>query len=390
MFLVRCSETRPRFEVRLARYKLTHLGDAALLRTLASLVAQDRVTTAALLAHIAEVDARGLYLPRGYASMHAYCVEALYLSDDAAYKRIQAARAARRFPALFDAVADGRLHLSAVCLIAPHLTPDALDRLVALATHRRKIEIERALAEMFAVEGWAAPAAAPAAQGQATIAPQLPQSELAPGQVAFAPIAPAADAPTAAAPAPAPPGPRPHTLRIELTPALHDKLRRAQALLAHAVPTGDPAEILDRALDALITQVEGRKFGRTARPRRHGEATKPAAPRTVPARVRRAVATRDGDRCAFVGSDGHRCTSRRKLEFDHVQPLARGGPSTEEGMRLLCRAHNRFEAERIFGRDFMLRKQHECVQERGQLAPGQVPAAEPRVDRHSSRDELRE
>lgn len=362
----------------MARYKLTHLGDAALLRALASLVAQDRVTTAALLAHIAEVDARGLYLPRGYASMHAYCVEALHLSDDAAYKRIQAARAARRFPALFDAVADGRLHLSAVCLIAPHLTPRSFDQLVALATHRRKIEIERALAEMFAVDGWAS------APAQVVTASPFPERELAPGQVAPAPIAPAADAPV-----PAPLGPRTHTLRIELTPALHDKLRHAQALLAHAVPSGDPAEVLDRALDALIAQVEGRKFGRTARPRRRA-AAQPAAARTVPARVRRAVSARDGDRCAFVGSDGHRCTSRRKLEFDHVRPLARGGPTTLDGMRLLCRAHNRFEAERIFGRDFMLRKQHECVQERGQLAPGQVALAEPPRDRHSSQDELRE
>jgi hypothetical protein len=351
----------------LARYKLAHLGDAALLRALASLVAQDRVTTAALLAHIAEVDARALYLPRGYASMHAYCVEALHLSDDSAYKRIQAARATRRFPALFDAVAAGRLHLSAVCLIAPHLTRDTYDGLVALATHRRKIEIERALAEMFAADGWAS------APAQVAPGAHVPDAALAPGQVAPAPIAPAADAP-----APAPPAPRAHALRIELTPALHDKLRHAQALLAHAVPSGDPAEVLDRALDALIAQVERRKFARTARPR-HRAATKPAAPRTVPARVRRAVAARDGDRCAFVGSDGHRCTSRRRLEFDHVQPLARGGQSTAGGMRLLCRAHNRFEADRIFGRDFMLRKQHECVQEPGQLAPGQVTAAEPPV-----------
>jgi len=300
--------------------------------------------------------------------MHAYCVEALHLSDDAAYKRIQAARAARRFPALFDAVADGRLHLSAICLIAPHLAPDSFDRLVALATHRRKIEIERALAEMFAADGWAS-APAPA---QVAVATHVSGAGLAPGQVAAAPNAQAAPV------APAPPAPRTHTLRIELTPALHDKLRRAQELLAHAVPSGDPAEVLDRALDALIAQVERRKFARTARPR-HRAATKPAAPRTVPAQVRRAVAARDGDRCAFVGSDGHRCTSRRRLEFDHVQPFARGGRSTAEGMRLLCRAHNRYEAERIFGRDFMLRKQNECVQERGQLAPGQVPAAEPPV-----------
>jgi hypothetical protein len=44
-------------------YSLSHLSNQALLADLAALVAADRQTTAALLAHIAEVDARALYLP---------------------------------------------------------------------------------------------------------------------------------------------------------------------------------------------------------------------------------------------------------------------------------------------------------------------------------------
>ncbi|HYM80678.1 MAG TPA: hypothetical protein VEY91_04600 [Candidatus Limnocylindria bacterium] len=42
-------------------YTLSHLSDQTLLRDLAALVARDRATTAALLAHIAEVDVRRLY-----------------------------------------------------------------------------------------------------------------------------------------------------------------------------------------------------------------------------------------------------------------------------------------------------------------------------------------
>ena len=45
----------------MSTYSLKHLSDPVLLRGLASLVAQDRSTTAALLAHIAECDARRLY-----------------------------------------------------------------------------------------------------------------------------------------------------------------------------------------------------------------------------------------------------------------------------------------------------------------------------------------
>ena len=105
------SQRAPVERTNMRAYTLTHIGDQALLRDLASLVASDRVTTAALLAHIAEVDSRRLYAPAEYSSMYEYCVRELRLSEDASAKRIQAARAARRFPALLPALADGRLHL---------------------------------------------------------------------------------------------------------------------------------------------------------------------------------------------------------------------------------------------------------------------------------------
>ena len=92
----------------MSTYRLTEVGDDVLLRGLASLVAQDRTTTANLLAHMAEVDARRLYAPAGYSSMHAYCVEKLGLSDDATWKRLQVARKAHVFPQIYAALAEGR------------------------------------------------------------------------------------------------------------------------------------------------------------------------------------------------------------------------------------------------------------------------------------------
>jgi hypothetical protein len=122
-------------------YTLTHLSDAALLRGLTVRATRDRELTAMLLAYIAEADSRRAYVPEGCASMFAYCVDRLRFSEDSASKRIPAARAARRGPALFDALAEGRLHLSAVWLLAPHITPDNADELIEAATHRRKSEI---------------------------------------------------------------------------------------------------------------------------------------------------------------------------------------------------------------------------------------------------------
>ena len=124
----------------MSTYSLSHVSDPELLRALAALVARDRATTVALLAHLAEVDARRLYLPAAYPSMFSYCVHERRLSEDAAYNRIQAARVARQFPALFAALAEGRLHLSAVGLLAPYLRPENADELLAAAAHRTKAE----------------------------------------------------------------------------------------------------------------------------------------------------------------------------------------------------------------------------------------------------------
>src|SRR2546427_4050416 len=120
------------------RYSLSHVSDQALGRDLATLVARERAATADVVAHIAEFDARKLYLPAAYPSMFAYCVQELRLSEDAAYNRIRAARLARQFPGIFEAVADGRLHLGAIGLLAPYLTPENAEELLLAASHRTK------------------------------------------------------------------------------------------------------------------------------------------------------------------------------------------------------------------------------------------------------------
>ncbi len=219
-------------------YALTHLSDAALLRDLAALVARDRLTTAALLAHIAEVDARRLYAPRGYPSMHSYCVDELRLSEDAAYRRIRAARAARQLPALFTALAEGRLHLAALSLLAPHLTPENAEELIAAATHKPKSEIEELLARRFG---------SPEAGARVRLASEVPSpsiAQLVPGRVgseALTEVDPLPErdaqlAPGPAANAPALALPKRFLVQVTIAKSTHDKLRYAQALLRHAIP----------------------------------------------------------------------------------------------------------------------------------------------------------
>lgn len=126
----------------------------------------------------------------------------------------------------------------------------------------------------------------------------------------------------------------------------HDKLRRVQDLLRHAIPNGDPAAIFDRALTVLLSDLERTKLAAAARPRSARHAA--SGSRHVPAAVRRDVWKRDDGRCAFVGAHG-RCTERGFLEFHHRVPYAAGGTTVVENIVLRCRAHNVYEAEQYFG-----------------------------------------
>ena len=83
----------------------------------AQLARSERRTTVALIAHLAELDARRLYLRAGYPSLFVYCTQVLRLSEGGAYNRIEAARLARRFPAALDLLAQGLLNLGTLRLL---------------------------------------------------------------------------------------------------------------------------------------------------------------------------------------------------------------------------------------------------------------------------------
>ena len=304
----------------------TLLSDSDLLQTIRDLVVRGDALTSELVAHLAELEARRLYLPLGYSSLFSYCTEALHFSEQAAYDRIQVARLVPRFPRVLTLLSQGALHLAAVLLLSKHLTVENEAELLAAATHKSKRAVEKLLAARF---------------------PQPPV----PAKIRKLPTRPPA-------PTPSPPAaPRPAQLlplsatyyRVQFTAsdACHDKLRRAQDLLRHAIPNGDPAAIFERALDALLASLEKKKLAATTRPR----PARPPTPgsRHIPASVRRAVWERDGARCTFTAPDGRRCAETARLELHHRIPYARGGPASEANITLLCQRHNGLEAERDFG-----------------------------------------
>jgi 5-methylcytosine-specific restriction endonuclease McrA len=150
------------------------------------------------------------------------------------------------------------------------------------------------------------------------------------------------------APRPAikPLAPEQYLVKFTASRAMHEKLREVQALLRHQVPSGDVAEIFDRALTLLLAEVRKTRHAANARPRTTQRTANTG--RHVASAEKRKVWARDGGQCAFVGAEG-RCTERGFLEYHHVIPFADGGRTDASNLQLRCRAHNGFEAERWSG-----------------------------------------
>jgi hypothetical protein len=332
----------------------SHLSDHDLMTAVPTLVGREHEATAHLIAHLAEVDVRELHVPAGFSSLFMYCHEGLGFSEDAAYNRKTAAQVARRYPEIVDMLADGRLSLTAVRVLAPVLTDANHSEAFAAATGKSKREVEKVAALLEPKPD--VPPSVRKLPAKAVAA--VPERESAPfvssGTVVPVGGEPTRSGPTAAQAAAS--GRRPIVVplaaeryRVQFTIGETErKLRQLQELLKREIPNGDPALIFDRALTLLLEKVEGRKRGVTSKPKA-ANAGRPGS-RHMPAGVRREVVRRDAGHCAFVGGDGRRCTERAYVEYHHTRvPFAHGGEAMVENIKLHCRTHNAYEGKRIFG-----------------------------------------
>jgi 5-methylcytosine-specific restriction endonuclease McrA len=344
---------------------LAGLPNAQLLARVRELVQRGNAVEAELLAHLGEVDARGLHLGEGCSSMFVYCQRVLHFAEGVAYKRIQAARAARRHPELLEAVRRGELHLTAVGLLAPKLTASNCAELIQAARHRSAEEVRRLLADREprpALPASVRKLPEPAKQASAAVLPQVALPQV---------VRPHASLTLGEPPIP-PPTPRQTTsekgkieplgaerYRVQFTAdrELHAQLQELRALMRHQVPDGDLGKILARAVAALLAQVRKRKFAETPKPRpaRHSASPNEIPSRHIPAAIRRAVWRRDAGRCSYVSAGGRRCDSREFLEFDHAEAWAWKRAHSIESITLRCRAHNQQRARLDFGEPHMAR-----------------------------------
>jgi len=363
-------------------YALEDVSDAELLTATRGLVGRSNQLLAALLAHLAEVEVRGVHRERACASLYTYCIYELRFSEDEAFRRVSAARLVRRFPAVLDAVASGELHLTGLLLLGPHLTEQNFVEVLARAKYRTKKEVLRLVRQLDPlpqVPPRIEPLG-PASNSDSQLVRSARAIGLEPLQHPVRDLQPgerprdwmiaqdsATDAVTDAAVgseqqpfvlAEQKEPPQRYGIQFEAAEEYVRLLDEAQALLSHAFPNLSLSDLHLRAMRSFVTELKRKKCAGVDKPRPQ-RAPDPSAPnprqrgRHVPASVRRNVYQRDQARCTYVDDAGRRCCETHRLELHHVDPFARGGAQTTDNLTLRCKAHNALAAEQDFGRAFV-------------------------------------
>jgi len=263
------------------------MTDQELHQKLTELVREERRVLAQILTHLKEVERRKLYCDFKRGSLFDYAVHELGYSEDQAQRRIEAMRLLKDLPEIQPAIEEGRLTLTNLGQAKrlfrhkPHTREEKL-AFITKIEHKTKREAERLIA---------------------TQAPELPRLERRRATTATT-----------------------SQLSLELPNETLDILQQLKGALAHKHPQLTTAE--------LITLLAREKLA-ALRPAPARKASAPPNPhqRYIPQQLRRELKQKAQHAC-------ENCGSHYALEIDHIQPFARGGPSTPRNLRVLCRACN--------------------------------------------------
>lgn len=277
---------------------LRNLPDDVIVYRLRNLKQNEDKMLAEILRHLREVERRRIYLKLGFVSLFMYLTKSLGYSENEAYRRAEASRMLLVAPEIELQIASGELSLTSVAVV----------RSAIRAEERRighKIAAQTQIELVRAVRGCSK------AETQKVIAERLPElarmrpdvlRELADGGL---------------------------ELQISLSADQRSKLERAKNYLAEP----NYPRLIEKLCDFHST-----KITRSFLPRQ--EAPRQNFGRYIPAALRRQVLERDLRRCQFPKLGGGICGNEFQIEIDHIVPVRKGGATTAENLRCLCRAHN--------------------------------------------------
>lgn len=252
------------------------------------------------------------HLEHGCSTLFSFLVEELNYSNGAASRRYKAMRVAMQFPQVLDMLARQELTLCSLAqaesLLSELSDPaELLDRIRGKSSR----EVEKVVAQ-------ARPVPSKPRESVKPVVVKPPQDPL------FAP--------------PANPVESRVSVRTTLTEQDYDEFEKVRAIVSRKKPAATVEDVLVELTSFYLKHKA---------PKRRKQPTRET--QQVPRATRDAVMIRDGHRCTFVGKNGKRCTSKHDLQIDHMRPRALGGTHEPGNLRVLCGAHNRYEARRILG-----------------------------------------
>lgn len=318
------------------------------------IVAQDRKLTVRLLKNLHEIEKSKFYLILACSSMFDYCTRHLKYSEPSALRRIRSARCLAEYPQLLPLLESGDVNPTTVSMVAAHMKPDNASAIIDAIKGKSRREVECFVAGLQPLSIIPPDRTRPVVVPVPTCAKSTSTGDGNNSSTVHV-STPGEDSPHPAI-TPCEPQQFQRMTRIEFT--VHDrlmvKLERIRLLMSHRLPANASLEqLIDYMAEYLIHREDPearqhRRESRTVKANATKEATVAAKSRQIPAGIRDEVFVRD-KQCTYVSPDGRRCESRHVLQVDHVKPMARGGASTVDNLRLLCAYHNRLEAERLMG-----------------------------------------
>ena len=285
-----------------------------------------------LLLAVAEFDGQEGYRQLGFSSLFDFLHREVGLSRGSAYYRQVGARLVRRFPEVEQPIRDGKLCITVVSELAKVMTEVNRAEVLPVFFGCSRQEAKQLVAELRPVEQvprrtvvTAVPLLAPMGSAPEIVQPvgrdrTHPDRGVPVSVEAWTLVEPMT---TTAS-----------RMHITVSPAFVAMLKKAKAGQGHVQPNATDEQVLTAALQLLLQKQEKRRA-------------------SVPAKVKREVRKRDQGKCQWPLATAGVCGSTVKLEIDHVEPRGRGGPSTAENCRLLCKAHNLEAARLAYGDDHM-------------------------------------
>ncbi len=313
---------------------LAKLKDSDLLAQIKTYVQSERDVLVKILDHLREIERRRLFSDLGYSSLFDYAVKELKYSEGQAVRRIQAMRLLKELPELEPKIASGVLSLSNVQQAHSFFRNIESTEPNRIVTPKEKLEIfahledksvRDAQKELLKIN----PAVALPKEKERVITETSSE------------------------------------VRFLMTDTLKAKLEGVRSLLGAKGTTMTYAELFDVMSDLSLQALESKKFGKkrvaaetvvqeqNEQEQNEQEQTNPPptqavkAPlstnaRYIPKSLKHQVWRRDHGKCT-------NCQSKRNLNYDHVTPVALGGASTLENLRLLCFQCNQRASAKIFG-----------------------------------------